>query len=396
MLAQTRTWLFLCLLLPALLASKCDDPFGAKPLKKNGLQEAKALVSTPDGGAIVVGQTSTGENNYDLYVLKVDSVGEVEWSKTFGGELEDTALAVERTADGAYLVVGYIYEGNTTVPVTLFKMSGGGSVLWQKQVEIENVHLSAITSTADGGFVLAGHYRDDITETKGFATVRLNALGEVEWHNVVALENPMALVRSISETADGGFVLAGTVYDFGKYDHQIVFYKTDEFGDILWSQEYGNQGVAEEAWSVASTADGGFVVAGNRGIDVFGTPTPPQIAKNALVIKVDADGRVEWERMYGGEPEDSAYKIRTTSDGGFVFAGLTRSYGFQNNDAWVVKLDAKGNQQWHAYYPGDATVAEAVDVEQLSDGTYIATGKILHLIRNWDIFVWHIDEDGSF
>ena len=395
-MSKTSSLLCVFLLLPATLASRCDDNFGVKTLKKSGLQEATALTASSDGGAIIVGQTASSDDNLDIYVLKVNSVGDIKWSKSLGGDREDTAMTVLKTEDNAYVVFGYVYDGNTTVPINLFKISESGTVLWEKTHTLPSMHISSVAPTSDGGFILGGSFRDDTTDEAGFAMIRLDANGEEQWHNVVITEGERALIRAISETDDGGFVLGGTVYDFGAYDHQIAFYKTDEYGDILWSQEYGDEGVAEEIWSVAATDDGGFVAAGNRGIDYLGTPTPPQISKNALVIKFDRRGSIEWDNMYGGDPEDSAKKIRPTEDGGYIFAGMTRSYGFQNNDAWVVKLNADGTQSWHAHHPGDAKIAEGVDVEQLEDGTYISTGKILNLIRSWDIFVWHLDEDGSY
>ncbi len=95
---------------------------------------------------------------------------------------------------------------------------------------------------------------------------------------------------------------------------------------------------------------------------------------DAWVIKLDASGNVQWQKTYGGRNLDEAKSIQQTSDGGYIVAGETWSFGAGGRDAWVIKLDAKGNVQWRKTYGGKYE-DRAKSIQQTSDGGYIVAGE---------------------
>lgn len=389
-------FVFMVLLVPFLMFAKCEDAYGVKVLKEKGMQKAAAVHATSDNSAIVIGSAADGEYMSSIQVLRVNSLGNVLWKKTIekAADTEDTPRGIIPGPDRTFVAWGSTgYAGDATVQAVLVKMNEDGHVLWKKQFLLEDTNLSAMSATQDGGFLLAGTYRGD--ELDGYGIMKLDADGTVQWDQINYLNDVSPLIRTVTQTVDGGYVLGGTDYDFAAYDHKGILVKTDDVGVELWIKQYDTDGIADVINSIVATPDGGLVAAGDQGIDYFGTPDNPDIVRDALVMKLTADGELEWRNTYGGSPEDGANSISLTDDGGYVFAGMTRSYGFQNNDGWVVKLDSAGTMQWHNYYPGDAGVAETAGVQQLSDGTYLAVGSIANLLTNWDIFVLHMDANGN-
>ncbi len=135
--------------------------------------------------------------------------------------------------------------------------------------------------------------------------------------------------------------MAGYTESFGAGDSDAWVIKLDANGNVQWQKTYGGKG-DDYAYSIQQTSDGGYIVAGKT--LSFGTGD-----SDAWVIKLDAKGNVQWQKTYGGEYDDFVHSIQQTSDGGYIVAGYTLSFG-AGNDAWVIKLDAKGNVQWHKTY----------------------------------------------
>lgn len=135
--------------------------------------------------------------------------------------------------------------------------------------------------------------------------------------------------------------------------------------ETAWSKTYGGSGV-DYATSVQQTSDGGYVLAGvtysaGNGLGDF------------WLVKTDSAGDKQWSRTYGGTGDDLVDYVQQTSDGGYVLAGCTWSFGAGSNDFWLVKTDSSGNQQWNKTY-GGAQDDWASSVQQTSDGGYILAG----------------------
>jgi hypothetical protein len=140
---------------------------------------------------------------------------------------------------------------------------------------------------------------------------------------------------SVQQTSDGGYIVAGYTRSFGAGGADFFVVKTDSNGNIIWAKTYGGTG-DDTAWSVQQTSDGGYIVAGHTrsfgvgNLDVF-------------LIKTDANGDVQWAKTYGGAGDDRAFSVQQTSDGGYIVAGRTSSFGAGGDDAFLVKTDANGN-----------------------------------------------------
>lgn len=174
--------------------------------------------------------------------------------------------------------------------------------------------------------------------------------------------------NSVQQTNDGGFVIAGetstNAFSAGGSDFWLI--RLDLNGDIVWEKAYGGTG-NEVAYSVRQTSDGGFVVAGST--TSFGA-----VETDFWILKVDSGGVAGWQKTYGGSESETAYSIQQTNDGGYVVAGSTSSFGAGNSDFWVIKLDVNGNIVWQKTYGGTQDDI-AYSVRQTSGGEYIVAGS---------------------
>ncbi len=199
----------------------------------------------------------------------------------------------------------------------------------------------SMIQTSDGGFALAGFTESFGEGAKDFWLVKTGSQGNGEWaENYGGVDNDSA--RSLIQTLDGGFALAGFTESYGAGGRDFWLVKTDSRGDEEWSQTFG--GVDNDsAWSLIQTSDGGFVLAGNTesygaGMDDF------------WLVKTGPQGNKEWSRTFGGSAGDWARSMIRTSDGGYALAGITRSYGDGMEDYWLVKTDFRGNEEWSQTY----------------------------------------------
>lgn len=148
--------------------------------------------------------------------------------------------------------------------------------------------------------------------------------------------------RSVQETIDGGYVVAGYTWSPSKWE-DVYILKLDARGNKLWEKTFGGSD-NDGAWSIQQTNDGGYVVAGYT--SSFGAGS-----YDVYVLKLDATGTKVWEKTFGGSYDDRAYCIQQTRDGGYIVAGYTSSFGVGNYDVYIIKMDANGNTG--AYPTGD-------------------------------------------
>ncbi|MBD3180881.1 T9SS type A sorting domain-containing protein, partial [Candidatus Poribacteria bacterium] len=192
---------------------------------------------------------------------------------------------------------------------------------------------------------------------------------------------------SIQQTRDGGYVVAGHTQSFGagRYDPWIL--KLDKNGKVLWQKSYGG-GYDDYAYSIQQTSDGGYVIAGNT--YSFGAGS-----RNFWVLKLNSIGNIVWQKTYGGSKFDHAESIYQTNDGGYVVAGRTDSFGAGNYDFWVLKLDSIGNIVWQKTY-GGSSFDHASSIQQTSDGGYVVAGWSFFLgAGNYDFWVLKLDNNGN-
>jgi len=328
---------------------------------------AYSIQQTVDGGYIVAGKTdSCGAGGYDIWVLKLESNGIIQWEKTYGGSSYERGLFIQQTSDGGYIVGGRTQSyGAGSNDYFVLKLDSNGIVEWEKTYGgSSSCAARSIQQTVDGGYIVAG-----FTDSYGAGgydawVLKLDSNGIIEWEKTYGGSSYDESI-AVQQTVDGGYIVAGDTVSYGAGGPDAWVLKLDSNGIVEWEKTYG--GSSEDiAYAIQQTGDGGYIVAGLT--DSYGAG-----GYDDWVLKLDSNGIVEWEKTYGGSGSCIARSIQQTGDGGYIVAGLTRSYGAGGSDGWVLKLDSNGIVQWEKTYGGSSD-DYAYSIQQTVDGGYIVAG----------------------
>ena len=350
---------------------------------------ATSVQQTSDGGYIVAGSTTSfGAGKRDIFLIKTDAEGNIIWAKTYGGTEDEFASSVQQTSDGGYIVAGFTNSfGTGESDILLIKTDANGNIIWAKTYGgMSDDEAYSIQQTSDGGFIAAGStWSFDAVVYDAFL-IKTDANGNIQWaktYEVIALDNAL----SVQQTSDGGYIVAGYTITISGVGADIFLIKTDEKGNIQWAKTYGVTSY-DYATSVQQTSDGGYIMAG--GTYSFGVG-----GRDLFLIKTDANGNISWAKTYGGTDDDLASSVQQTSDGGYIVAGTTWSFGAGGYDIFLIKTDAKGNIQWAKTY-GGTSYDYATSVQQTSDGGYIlASTTISFGAGERDIFLIKTNARGN-
>jgi hypothetical protein len=363
----------------------------AKTYGGAGTDEAYAIQQTGDGGYIVAGMTAPfGDEKGDAWLIKIGPAGNIQWQKTYGKNFLDAAYAIMQTHDGGYVVAGALAREGWSIWV--LKLDSNGEVEWQKSLK-GNVYeyglAYAVQQTSDGGYIAAGEFRYGELD-RDVWLMKLTSDGTKEWDKLYG-GNDREYAYDIQQTSDGGYIVSGQ-NDSSRYAEigGLWILKLHPSGEIQWQKTYGGE-KDDYARSIQQTSDGGYIVAG--GTASFGAGSGDD-----WVMKLDPEGAIEWQKTIGGEGQDFARSIRQTSDGGYIVAGTTYSFGLGDGDIWVLKLDESGNIEWQKTYGGYGK-EEAYAIVQSYDGGYAVAGftesygagerdfLVLKLLANGDVAV---------
>lgn len=222
----------------------------------------------------------------------------------------------------------------------------------------------SVQQTHDGGYVAAGSTRSYGAGGSDILLVRFDAEGNPVWFKTFG-GNGFDEGYSVRQTSDHGFVIAGRTQSYGAGGYDVWLVKTDSLGNEVWSRTFGG-GSDDGGNSVVQTSDGGYIVAGYTSSYGGGS-------NDIWLIKTNAAGDKTWDMIFGGEAYDWSESIDQTLDGGYVVAGFTASYGAGDWDAWLIKTDASGRELWSKTF-GGAGEDRAHSAAQTSDGGYIVVG----------------------
>ncbi|WP_337866045.1 hypothetical protein [Ignavibacterium sp.] len=239
--------------------------------------------------------------------------------------------------------------------------------IWTKTIGGSNVDIGyCVQETSDGGFIITGYTRSfGSMSGRNLLFVKTDSFGNTIWVNGYGGNNDDE-GNSVVQTSDGGFVACGYTKSYGSGGNDVYLIKVDANGNQLWDRIFGGPS-DEEAYSMVQTSDGGFLLAGAT--SSFGAGS-----RDIWLIKTDQSGNQQWTKTIGGLSSDGARSIAKTSDGGYIITGWTLSYGPGSiGNLWLVKTDSLGNMQWNKFF-GGTDADRGLSVKQTIDGGYIATG----------------------
>ena len=286
-------WVLVIIVSLSLAFSNPDLLVSAEPSAKwikafdNGGDDEAYTVKIDDDGFIFAGITNFDTfGGYDAWLIKMDFKGEMQWSRNYGGLFSDGAYSLVTTIDGGYAFAGSTNSyGVGNADVWLVKVDSSGNVEWNQTYggPLDDQCWSLVV-TDDGGYVL-------LCDTTSFGSggsdvwvVKVDSLGNPEW-NYTYGGNDFESVSTIIRTNDGGYAFAASTTSFGAGSSDFWLVKLDSYGNMEWNQTFGGSGV-EFANSLAETIDGGYALAGSTSSLVNGNA-------DVWLVKVDSFGNME-------------------------------------------------------------------------------------------------------
>jgi hypothetical protein len=297
-----------------------------------------------------------------VWLIKTDASGNKLWEKTFGGIRDDRGHSVQQTSDGGFILLGWTESFDAReADVWLIKTDASGNIEWDRTFGgSDRDKGSSVQQTSDGGFILVGYTESFGAGWADVWLIKTDADGNKLWDRTFG-GSGLDSGSSVQQTSDGGFILVGYTTSFGAGGFDVWLIKTDADGNKLWEKTFGGSG-RDWGSSVQQTSDGGFILVGYT--TSFG-------AGDVWLIKTDANGNKQWDRTFGGSDWDEGWSVQQTSDGGFIIVGWTWSFGA--GDVWLIKTDANGNKQWDRTF-GGSDWDWGFSVQQTSDGGFIIVG----------------------
>ena len=331
---------------------------------------SNAIQQTTDAGYILVGIANPFGQ---AWVIRLDASGNVIWENAYRGAGSMIANSVQQTSDDGFIVAGNAFGPGFDLAF-LLRLDGDGNVIWENTYSgAGHAAANSVQQTSDDGFIVAGTtFASGLTDQAWILS--LDGGGNVNWEKAYGGTGSFNVARSVQQTSDGGFIVAGQTNSFGPAGccNAWVF-RLDSDGNIVWENAYGDG--SEIAWSVQQTSDGGFAV----GVEDFSTFPGTEAA---AVILLDGDGNIVWQHAYstpGGC--NAAVSVKQTTDNGFIVGTAC--------DNTVLRLDDQGDIVWQNTYGGFADISS---VQQTSDGGFVLAACCG---ANVAAFVAKIDSNGQ-
>jgi len=312
-------------------------------------------------GGSTDGDVTGNHGDSDYWIVKLSSTGMIEWEKSVGGSGADVARSIVQTSNGGYIVAGFSYspDGDVTdnhgdFDYWIVKLTSTGEIEWEKSLGGSGGDQAySIVQTSDSGYIVAGESFSpdgDVTGNHGglnYWIVKLRSTGEIEWEKSLG-GSGLDGARSIVQTSNGGYIVAGysdfpngdVTGNHGRSDSWIV--KLTSTGMIEWQKSLGGSG-DDGARSIAQTSDDGYIVAGSSE-STDGDVTGNHGRSDSWIVKLTSTGMIEWQKSLGGSDDDRATSIAQTSDGGYIVAGYSEpinsdgTINYEAYDFWIVKL----------------------------------------------------------
>jgi uncharacterized delta-60 repeat protein len=330
---------------------------------------AQSVRQTSDGGYILAGYSNSfGTGGENALIMKFSSDGNVSWQKTYGGSSYDRANMIQQTSDGGYIFSGFTLSfGSGGEDAWAVKLDSNGDVSWQKTYGgISDDRANAILQTSDGGYVMTGYTNSFGLGGSDAWVVKLDISGNVTWQKTYGVDNN-DYFDYIQQTWDGGYIVVGRSDSFGTIGDNIWVLRLNSSGNINW-QKFYDWSINGRVYVIRQTSDGGYIMAGYT--NSFGAG-----GDDVWVLKLNSSGNVSWQKTYGGASEEKCSDIQNTSDGGYVLAGYTLSFGNnQKRDFWILKINTNGGVDWGKTY-GSPENDFAASIQQTMDGGYVVAGR---------------------
>lgn len=253
------------------------------------------------------------------------------------------------------------YIDGVSEDAMLIKTNANGEVTWSKVYENFGYdYIYCVQQTNDGGYIFVGYYHNP-PNSSDMGVFKTDAAGTLQWSNAYkGSATTRDVAYAIEQTSDGGYIILGSSDSTMTGNRHMFLVKVNASGNLEWNKIYGYKEV-EFGNAIRQTNDGGYIIVG-------GSFDFSLLDYNILLVKTDNSGNVMWSKTFGSASIDVANSVILTADGGYLIGGQ-----YNSDDCLLIKTDAAGSVEWAKTY-GSANNDEAFDVLQKSDGGFVMVG----------------------
>jgi hypothetical protein len=310
----------------------------------------------------------------------------VYWTQIYGGTGHDTPAGILQMNDGGFLIGGStISFGLTLYKYYLVRTDEEGDTVWTRLYGRDNrsQSMTSLQPSADGGCILAGGSDAPFLDTEVYL-VRLNSDFDTVWTLLWGEDSYEEVARCAIESYDQGVIAVGDYWN--ATGGTILALETNAGGEVKWHCEY-DWPLADYGYCICKAQENdGYVICGSRQSDITFT-------RDALLIRVNSDGDTLWTRTYGGDQDDEAYHVMTTSDGGYLLTGYSSSTPTTDKSVFVVKTNAAGDTSWTQKI-GENNLNVGFSAIETEDGGYTVVGTS-YALGTADMLVAKLDSYGD-
>lgn len=317
---------------------------------------AYSLCPSSETGVMVCGLTSSFGNSKEIILMDISPDGTMLWSKALGGKKADVGNKVKQTSDGGYVVVGNTSSFKAErKDIYVVKLDIDGNIEWSGMYGGKNVEYGFdIEQTSDDGYVLTGETNSFDVEDHDILAIKLDSKGTLEWAHTYG-DHKIEFGQAIHET-EGGYILVGETNSFAEADtvensdeggiNDIILMKLDYDGEVIWSNLYGGKD-DDYVTDMIIDGDDGIFILGN-------TYSYGSGARDGLIIRTDSEGGHVQSKTLGNEGDEQLQSIHKVGDDGFIISGFSNSHnnGLKKEDALVIRLTEKGTFRWSKTFGG--------------------------------------------
>ncbi len=310
------------------------------------------------------------------------------FEKHYGGRYEDVAKAVLALDDG-FLIAGYTQSfGEGQKDAYVIRTDKFGNEQWSHAYGGRYDDIANAVIPVKGGFLFTGYTRSFGNKIQSIYAARITEKGSLMWENGYFSDNDDRYEgKGLAKINDNHVMIAGYEDHIKFFNSEVNCYlaAVDINGFQKWHAYYGGED-EEKANSVVRVKDG-YVFAGVT--DTWGHGD-----EDMYVVKIDESGKRVWHNAFGYDDKEVANQIIATRDGGYIAVGTTDSDRRNSDDIYVVKMDAKGNRQWQRHYGGEND-EEGFGIVETKDG-YVIVGYT-ESTKNLDmqVYLLKIDRNGN-
>ncbi|MFN0275236.1 MAG: MopE-related protein [Chitinophagales bacterium] len=373
------------------------------------------LVSGDSNSNMSGDKSEDKKGDVDYWIVKLDAIGNIVWDNTIGGNKVDNAYGVIETNEGEYIISGTSYSGSSgdktenaigEGDIWLVKLDSIGNMLWDKTIGGTALDIpSQIESCNDGGFIVCAWSRSpagaDKEEnsflnifgvyTADYWIIKFDEDGNIQWQNTIG-GGGEDYAYCIEQTFDNGYIVGGGSYSgisgdktedqWGISSPDYWVLKLDSVGNIEWQNTIGTEAF-EELYDIIET-EKGYLLGGLSWGDVGGDKTEPTNGSaDYWVLQLDLFGDIVWQLSIGGSAQDQLYSMEKDAEGYFLGGWSTSGISGDktddsegSNDYWIIKIDTIGNILWQTGIGGNSSDALTC-ISSTADGSIILTGNTL-------------------